>query len=697
MNDKVSPAHLERSAIVYVRQSSPQQVRHHHEGRRLQYAMKNELVALGWPAAKIEVIDDDLGVTASGKAQRQGFERLLSQVTLGHVGIIAAREVTRLARDSADWQRLLAVCRQVNTILVDHETVYDLRSANDRLMIGIKGSISGYELDMIRTRALDAREAKARRGELICRAPVGYIKTPDRRLEKTPDARVREAIDLVFAKFLELGSAVRVARWFEREGLKVPTEVPGCRDGTRVRWVPLRINRAINFLRNPVYAGVYAYGRGRVTRISTENGIRERWTRSHDPAQWKYVHKEHHEGYIDFDTFEKIRGMLDTNRQSFAARRGAGGAPKSGAGLLVGLIRCGGCGRLMHVGYSARNKAPAYQCRPGIGEERAPCGFKFSGVQPETIVVQAALQALGPLAVAAAECAFETEHTADDDRERALERECEQARYEAERAERQYDAIEPENRLVAATLERRWNETLTRMAEAEARLAEYRGRKQPRKRDRADFMALAKSFPEIWHAPEADVALKKRILRTLIEEIVADPVEDAREVRLRVHWKGGAHTEHRYRRYPGGRVKNIYSDDTVRIIRELSIMCDDRMTAKYLNEHDIPRPNGAPWRGEIVRLARQAREIKRYDPARREAEGLLTLNEAAKFVGISHDALAALAARGEIPYTHPLPRGPYIFHRANLEGQNGDRIRMAIQARTKRKNAESLVNGGLFG
>jgi len=696
VSDKVSAAHLERSAIVYVRQSSPQQVRQHQEGRLLQYAMKKELVALGWPTAKIEVIDDDLGVTANGKARRKGFERLLSQVALGRVGIIAAREVTRFARNSSDWQRLLEICRQVDTILVDHASVYDLKNADDRLMIGIKGSISGYELDMLRTRALDAREAKARRGELIYRAPAGYIKTPDRRLEKTPDTRVREAIDLVFVKFLELGSAVRVARWFERSGLKAPTGEPSCRDGTRVRWVPLRIGRVIDFLRNPVYAGVYAYGRSRMTHLVTENGMQERWTPSHDPAQWRYVHKEHHEGYIDFDTFEKIRGMLDNNRQSFAARRGAGGAAKNGAGLLGGLVRCGGCGRLMHVGYSTRNKAPTYQCRAGIGDERASCGFKFSGVQPETIVVQAALQALGPLAVAAAERAFETESAAVDDRERALERECEQTRYEAERAGRQYDAIEPENRLVAATLERRWNEALSQAASAKARLAEYRGEKRPRKRSRADFLAMARCLPEVWNAPEADASLKKRILRTLIEEIAADAVDEGREVRLRVHWKGGAHTEHRYRRRLGSRAKNIYSDDTARIITELSAMCDDRMIAKYLNEHDIPRPNGAPWRGEIVRMARQARGIKRHDPARREAEGLLTLNEAAKYVGISHDALAALAARGEVPHSHPLPRGPYIFRRAELEGQNGDQLRRIVQARTKRKNRKPIENGGLF-
>ena len=508
--------------------------------------------------------------------------------------------------------------------------------------------------------------------------------------------RVREAVTLVFDKFLELGSAVRVARWFERSGLKAPTEAPACRDGTRVRWVPLQIGRVINFLRNPVYAGVYAYGRSRTTRVVTENGVQDRRMRSHDPAQWRYVHKERHEGYIDFDTFEKIRGMLDNNRQSFAARRGAGGAPKNGAGLLAGLVRCGACGRLMHVGYSARNKAPAYHCRAGISDDRPSCGFHFSGVQPETIGVRAVFQALEPLVVAAAERAFETESAAVDDRERALERECEQARYEAERAGRQYDAIEPENRLVAATLERRWNEALAQAASLEARLAEHRGQGRQRKRSREDFMAMARGFPEVWSAPEADAALKKRILRTLIEEITADPVDDGREVRLRIHWKGGVHTEHGYRRYYGVRAKNIHSDDTIKIIRELSAMCGDRMIAKYLNEHDVPRPNGAPWNRDIVCQARQARGIKRHDPARREAEGLLTLNEAAKFAGISHDALAALASRGEVAHVHPLPRGPYIFRRADLEGQNGDRLRLIVKTRMKRKTLNPIENGGLF-
>jgi DNA invertase Pin-like site-specific DNA recombinase len=501
MTDKITSFHLERSAIVYVRQSSSRQLRQNHESRRLQYAMKNKLVGMGWPAAKVEVIDDDLGVTASGAARRKGFERLLSQVTLGRVGIVAAREVSRFARNDPDWQRLLEVCRQVNTILLDHETVYDIRNASDRLMIGIKGNISGYELDLFRARSYDALQEKARRGELVIRVPTGYVKIDGPHIEKTPDARVHEAVDLIFAKFLELGSALRVTRWFEQSGLKIPTEVPSCRDGTRIKWIPPRRGQMARFLKNPIYAGAYAYGRSRVVRVDTESGARDRRVRLRDPAQWKYIIKGHHEGYIDFETFEKIQRMLDNNRQCFVSARGTGGAAKNGTGLLCGLIRCGYCGRLMNVTYSTQNKLANYVCRTvAIGAQRL-CRFRFTGTQPEAMVVQAALLSLEPLGVAAAERAFEVESAAVDDQERALERECEQARYEAGRAERQYDAIEPENRLVAATLERRWNETLVHVAESEASLAEHRARRQRRKRSRVEFLAMARRFPDVWNAP----------------------------------------------------------------------------------------------------------------------------------------------------------------------------------------------------
>ena len=691
MTDAIAPGHLTRSAIVYVRQSSMGQVRTHLESQRLQYAMKTKIAGLGWTDSNIEVIDDDLGVTANGTAERKGFEHMLARVVLGGVGIIAAREISRFARNSADWQQLIERCRQADTLLLDHETVYDVRRPNDRLMLGIKGSISGYELDLLRVRSRDALWEKARRGELYTCVPVGYVLVADDHLEMTPDERVREALALVFSKFLELGSALRVLRWFEASGLPLPSMSP---DGSTLTWGAARLNRVMRFLTNPIYAGAYVYGRRGVrksgdARAGSRDSIR-------DPAQWEVFIREHHAGYIDFPTFEKIRLMLRNNKQGYAATRGAGGAAKEGAGLFSGLMRCGRCGRLMRVSYHSKNRCAKYACYRGDGEGAPRCAFNFSGEQPDQLLSAAVAEVLTPWAVEAAERAFVEEQSEVDGREQALARALEQARYEAERARRQYDNSEPENRLVTSTLERRWNLALQQEAEATARLTEHRGATRRQRRGREEFMAMAAGFPELWNSPETDVVLKKRIIRVLIEEIAVEESADQREINLRVHWKGGAHTEYRFVRHRTGFSRLSHPVEVVRAILELTEMCDDRMIAKYLNENGFRRRNGAMWTSDMVGQVRHYRRVLRYDPAKRERDGLLTLNEGAKFLGVSHDALQALAARGEVAHRHPLPVGPYIFRRADLAGQHGDRLRAIVRSRTKRNSLKVPENGRLF-
>lgn len=691
MTDAIAATHLKRSAIVYVRQSSMGQVRTHLESQRLQYAMQSKLSQLGWTESSIDVIDEDLGVTANGTADRKGFEHMLARVVLGGVGIIAAREITRFARNSADWQQLIERCRQADTLLLDHETVYDVRRPGDRLMLGIKGSFSGYELDMLRARSQDALWAKARRGELYSCIPVGYVLVGDTHLEMTPDERVREALALVFSKFLELGSGLRVLRWFEAGGVPLPSMSP---DGSVLSWKPARLSRIMRFLTNPIYAGAYVYGRrgvkkGGGARAGSRDAIR-------DPALWDVFIPEHHAGYIDFETFEKIRLMLRSNKQGFAAERGAGGAAKEGAGLFSGLMRCGRCGRLMRVSYHSKNRCARYACYRGDGEGVPRCAFNFSGEQPDELLSAAVADVLTPLAVEASALAFVEEQSEVDGRELALARAVEQARYEAERARRQYDAIEPENRLVAATLERRWNDALQAEAEAAARLGEYRGGVRRTRRSREEFMALAAVFPDLWNSPETDVVLKKRIIRVLIEEIVVEESADQREINLRVHWKGGAHSEYRFVRHRTGYSRLSHPEAVVRAILELTAMCDDRMIAKYVNENGFRRRDGAMWTAAMVGQVRHYRRVLRHDPAKREREGLLTLNEAAKFLGVSHDALQALATRGEVPHRHPLPVGPYIFRKSDLSGQHGDHLRSIVRSRTKRNSSKPLENGGLF-
>lgn len=694
MNEKIKTEHLARAAIVYVRQSSPDQVRNNRESQRLQYAMKTRIADLGWTAKTIRVIDDDLGITANGEAHRKGFEQMIGQVACGHIGLVAAREVSRLARNSSDWQRLIEYCRQNDTLVLDHETVYDVRVPNDRLLLGIKGNISSYELDILRARAHEAMRAKARRGELVIGVPVGYVKTPDMRIEMTPDLQVREAVARVFAKFLELGTACKVVQWHRREGLSLPA-TPYSHDGRRVEWKPAVLGRVLKILSNPVYAGVYVFGRHGKGKRRRANMAGPAQVTYRDPKKWPIVIHDHHEGYIDRGAFERIHAMLDNNAQKFAGQRGAGGAARNGQGLLSGLLRCARCGRLLQVLYRSKDNVPKYVCFSGDGA-RPTCRFFFSGTAPDEIITHAVLQVLSPLTVETAERAFQEHDASEDEREKAVKREYERARYEAERAFRQYDAIEPENRLVAATLEKRWNRALEQQRDAEERLAEIRAVVKRDKRSREDFLAMAAAFPDVWNDPSTDIALKKRIVRALIEEVATEEVSPT-EVVLRVHWRGGNHTEHPFRRRKMGENGKQHLPEAVEAIKRLHALCGDGLIAKYLSQNRVPRARGGTdWTSANVSSARRKRGLPKYDKDERRRQGFMTLCEAASYLKISPDGLLALAERGEVAHDHPLPIGPYIFRRTDLEGQNGDRLRALVRSRLKRKSAKTPSDGGLF-
>jgi len=341
MSDKIQAQHRGRKAMLYVRQSSQHQVLHNQESQRLQYAMRDRLLQLGWD--EVEVIDEDLGRSASGSAQRSGFERMMAAVSLGEVGAVAAREVSRFARNSREWQRLVEVCRIVDTLLVDSETVYSPRLSNDRLLLGLKGSLNEYELDLLRQRSAEARREKAKRGELIVAAPVGFLKAEDQRLEKDPDQRVQEAIRLVFRKFQELGSARQVLLWLQAEGL----QLPGRRPDGEVTWRRPNYGAVYGFLTHPAYGGAYAYGK--TEQIVSPDGQTKR-SRRKSRDRWLALIPESHEGYVSWETFEQVGRTLASNNC------GSQGAAKRGPALLTGLLRCRRCGRKLMVTYSGRKR-----------------------------------------------------------------------------------------------------------------------------------------------------------------------------------------------------------------------------------------------------------------------------------------------------------------------------------------------------
>jgi DNA invertase Pin-like site-specific DNA recombinase len=389
--DKIKPHHLARRAIVYVRQSSAHQVLHNPESRALQYAMHERLAALGW--SEIEVVDDDLGRSAAGGVARAGFERMVAEVCLGKVGAVAALEVSRFARNSRDWQQLIEMCRVVDTVLVDQEAIYAPRDGNDRLLLGLKGSLNEYELDLLRQRSLAARYAKARRGELVVAAPVGFIKAGDR-LEKDPDRRVQEAVRLVFDKVAELGSARQALLWFHEHDLELPTRRG---DGT-VIWRRPCYGSLHRMVTNPAYGGAYAYGRtGAAVRY---DGTRARPGSRRKPRdQWLVLRPGAHEGYLDWDRAEAIRGMVSDNTPTSRHH----GAPKHGDALLAGLLRCRRCGRKLTLRYTgARHDIPRYSCWRGWLDNGEPRCIAFGGLRVDDAIEAELLKVLEPAAVTVA-------------------------------------------------------------------------------------------------------------------------------------------------------------------------------------------------------------------------------------------------------------------------------------------------------
>ncbi len=437
MSDKLQPQHVARKAVLYVRQSSQHQVLHNQESQRLQYAMQQRLALLGWN--EIEVIDEDLGRSASDSDRRSGFERMVAEVCLGKVGAVAAREVSRFARNSREWQQLVEVCRIVDTLLIDHETVYAPRQGNDRLLLGLKGSLNEYELDLLRQRSVEARREKARRGELIIAAPIGFVKTDDQRLEKDPDRRVQDAIRLVFRKFQELGTARQTLLWFLEEGLQLP--VRG-RTG-ETTWKRPSYATIYHLLTHPAYGGAYAYGK--TEQVAQFDGsATKRQARRKPRPEWLALIPGAHEGYINWKEFQQVGSMLAANNYQNV------GAAKRGAALLAGLLRCRRCGHKLTVRYTGReHDVLRYSCVRGWLDQGEPRCLAFGGVPVDDAIAGQVLRVVAPAGVEAAVLASRQQQAQLDEVRLALERDFEAARYAARRAGKQFDACDPDNRLVA--------------------------------------------------------------------------------------------------------------------------------------------------------------------------------------------------------------------------------------------------------
>jgi DNA invertase Pin-like site-specific DNA recombinase len=638
MNDltKIGASHLSRAAYVYLRQSTAAQIEHNRESTRRQYALAARATALGWPAQEVVVIDEDLGLSGSGVVERSGFARLTAEVALGHVGIVLGLEVSRFARNNADWYRLLDLCGLTDTLIGDADGVYHPAMFNDRLLLGLKGTMSEAELHVLRARLLGGIRNKAARGELRRGLPVGFVwGEEDGEVRFHPDEAVCGAIRTVFARFAELGSVRRVWLWLRSEGLSFPMQT---RYGGGVRWVDPSYIAVYHVLTNPVYAGAYAYGKSRHEVILDASGARKKRVRKLPRSQWSVLLPKHHEGFIDWSTYESNRAQITANTHPRPHQSG-GGAVREGSALLQGLAVCGQCGRKLRTHYTGRTASAGYHCAgKSIVDGRGIYCLNVGAVQIDEAVARAVLAALAPLGAEAALAAAERIEADHDGALVQWHLAVERASYEAQRAERRYRAVDPDNRLVARGIEAEWESCLRQLEKAKAELAR-REELRPRTlsaRERSRLLALGADLLTVWQAPTTSPRDKKELLRALLEEVIIAVYKDERRVHLTLRWRGSALTDVDLD-LPRSRPAIVRTDeDTIALVRRLAAHYPDAVIAGILNRQNRKSAYGHCFTANLVGNLRRQWSIPCFERPTNPPEGeLLTIKQTAGALGVA--------------------------------------------------------------
>jgi DNA invertase Pin-like site-specific DNA recombinase len=537
--DKIQRRHRERAAMVYIRQSTPQQVERHQESTRLQYGLVDRAFQFGWARESIVVIDDDLGRSGASIEGRLGFQRLVAEVGLGHVGLVLGVEMSRLARSCRDWHQLLEICALFDTLIADADGVYDPASYNDRLLLGLKGTMSEAELHILKARMLEGKRAKARRGELGKPVPMGYVRRASGEVALDPDEQAQATIRLVFDLFERFWTGGKVMRYLVDHGIRMPVRVPGGPHKGELEWH--RVNRVslYNLLTNPIYAGAYVYGARSTDRRRQKPGRPSTGRRSFRLEDVDVFLPDRIPAYISWEQYQRNQAQLRSNKAALT------GVARAGQALLSGLMICGRCGLRMVAQYNNNGASARYSCIRMACDYAEPICQTLKAAPVDTLVTQLVLQALEPAALetsirAASDLAREREAL-----ERQWQHRLERARYEAERMRRQYDAVEPENRLVARTLERQWEQALAEQTRLEGAHDKFE-REQPQALSPAEIAAirlLATDVPALWQSATQEE--RQTIVRQLLERVLVEVIDSSEQVRVVCHWHGGNQTAHR--------------------------------------------------------------------------------------------------------------------------------------------------------
>jgi len=660
---KITPDHLARGAFIYVRQSTVDQLANNHESRLRQYGLADRARALGW--TDVTVIDDDLGRSGSG-VSRPGFERLLAAICEGRVGAVFAIEASRLARNGRDWHTLIEFCGLVGTVIVDEDGTYEPRHPNDRLLLGMKGTMSELELSLLRARSMEALKQKAQRGELFFTVAVGYVKVGHDKIEMDPDLRVREAIGLVFTRFAEMQSIRQVFLSLRGDQIALPYINSKSSGQHHLLWKIPVYATVNNLLTNPVYAGAYAFGRTG-SRITIENG-RKRILRGYrkDRSDWAVLLVAHHEGYLSWPDYERNQRLIadNANGKGMMVR----GAVRKGEALLTGLLRCGHCGRRLLVSYNGtKGDVGRYNCDATRSNPGADPCISFGALRVDEAVGAEIVRLLQPLGVEAAVHAItECEHQSGE-KQRQLDLALEQARYEAARARRQYDTVDPDNRLVAGELERRWNTALAAVRTLEEEL-EALLRQRPAAlsaEERQRLLQMGADLEAAWHHPAANAVTRKRIIRVVLREVVARVEDD--QIQLLLHWQGGDHTRLTVRKNRRGQTRWSVEPETMELIRACARLMPDKAIAGLLNRTGkrTGRLNG--WTQSRVRSFRNTHGIAVYADNEWAERGEVTLTEAARMLNLNPLTVLRQIHAGIIPAEQYCKGAPWVIKRRSIE------------------------------
>ena len=641
---KVTARHLARGAYLYVRQSTVRQVFENTESTQRQYALSQRAVALGWPREQVIVIDSDLGQSGASAVDRAGFQKLVAEVGMGRAGIVLGLEVSRLARNSTDWHRLLEICALADTLILDEDGVYDPADFNDRLLLGLKGTMSEAELHVLRARLRGGILSKARRGELRCRLPVGLVYDAAGQVIFDPDTQVQESVRLLFETFARTGTLCATVRHFRQQGLLFPTRVAAGAHKGELAWGPLSISRASIALHNPWYAGAYAYGRGRWRKKPDGRTRHERLP----PEQWHVLIRDAHPAYISWREHERIGEQLRASAKAMGYER-SGGPPREGPALLQGRAVCGLCGSRMHVHYNTRRSGAVITNYVCFGRGRLfadpPCQSML-GTEIDAAIATLVVETVTPMALELALAIQQEIVTRFDEADRLRHRQVERAEYEVDRARHRYLQVDAANRLVASSLEADWNAKLRALGEA--REVYERQRAADRlivdQQERQRILDLATDFPAVWRDPHTAVRERKRMLALVIEDVT---LLKQRQITAAVRFRGGATTTLTLPRPLTAQQQRATHANVRQEIDRLLDEYSDAQVAHLLNERGLRTGAGDAFDPASVQWVRFSAKLKSLKERLLEA-GMMTRRQLCAELGIGRTALTRWRQQGRV-------------------------------------------------